>query len=149
MKSRVFNANFRPLPDSEKKEQEVRSMSTTKVSRHQRQPKIDEGVYDATIIAVAAEDGIETTYGVRDRINVTFDVNGVEVTRRYNKSLFPSSALYGLISELADNVPDEFDVADLVDAPCRVIVAHRATDAGDVWENIERVMKPKRQSALA
>jgi hypothetical protein len=106
-------------------------------------------VYDATIIAVAAEDGIQTQYGMRDRIIVTFDVDGVEVKRRYNKSLFPSSALYGLISELVDGVPDEFDVADMVDAQCRVMIVHRATDAGDVWENIERVMKPIRQSALA
>jgi hypothetical protein len=124
-------------------------MNSTTVSLHQRQPKIDEGVYDATITAVVAEDGIQTQYGMRDRIIVTFDVNGVEVTRRYNKSLFPSSALYGLISELVSaDVPDEFDVAALVDMPCHVIIAHRATDAGDVWENIERVMKPTRQSAL-
>ena len=49
---------------------------------------------------------------------------------------------------MSADVPDEFDVADLVDSPCRVIIAHRATDADDVWENIERVMKPIRQSAL-
>jgi hypothetical protein len=29
---------------------------------------------------------------MKDKIVVTFDINGQEIKRRYNKSLFPSSA---------------------------------------------------------
>lgn len=36
-----------------------------------------------------------------------------------------------------------FDVADLVDQKCCVMIAHTTTDAGDVWENVESVKKPK------
>jgi hypothetical protein len=124
------------------KQQEVRAINSTIVSRLVRQPKLDEGVHDAIIGMVEAEDGVKTQFGVRDQIVVTFDVEGVNVRRRYNKSLHPSSALYAVVSELDGDVPREYDAANLVGKECRVTIVHRTTDAGDVWDNVDRVMKP-------
>jgi hypothetical protein len=127
---------------------EVISMSSTIITRSLRQPKLEEGVHDAIVESVVAEDGVQTPYGVRDQIVATFDVEGVPVRRRYNKSLFPSSALYAVVSALVGDVPREYDAANLEGKECRVTIVHRTTDAGDVWENIERVMKPNRPSTL-
>ena len=126
----------------------MKTISSTLVSRLVRQPKLDEGVHDAIIEMVAAEDGVKTLFGVRDQIVVTFDVEGVNVRRRYNKSLHPSSALYAVVSELDGDVPREYDAANLEGKECRVTIVHRTTDAGDVWENVDRVMKPSRTSTL-
>ena len=128
--------------------QEVKIISSTLVSRHLRQPKLEEGVHDAIIETVVAEDGVQTSYGVRDQIVVTFDVEGVSVKRRYNKSLHPSSVFYGVVSALVGDVPREYEAGNLVGKPCRVTIVHRKTDVGDVWENVESVMKPNRTSTL-
>jgi hypothetical protein len=124
-------------------------MSSTIISRSPRQPKLEEGVHNATIEAVEGEDGVQTPFGIRDQIVITFEVEGLNVKRRYNKSLHPNSALYGFVSELVGDVPREYDVANLEGKPCRVVIVHRTTEAGDVWENVERVMKPVRLSSLA
>jgi hypothetical protein len=121
----------------------------TTVIRTTRKPHLDEGLYDATVSAVEAMDGVQTPYGVKDKIVVTFDVKGCEIKRRYNKSLFPSSNLYEFISELAGEPGDAFDVAELVGERCRVMISHATTDAGDVWENVESVKKSKPKSTLA
>jgi hypothetical protein len=130
------------------RKREVRTISSTVISRRLRQPKLEEGVHDAVIETVAAEDGVQTPFGVRDQIVVTFDVEGVNVKRRYNKSLFPSSAFYGVVSELVGDVPREYDAANLEGKQCRVLIAHRKTDVGDIWENVQRVMKSNRTSTL-
>lgn len=123
-------------------------MSSTIIRRYVRQPRLDVGVYDAVIESVVPVDGVETRFGVRDQIVVTFDVDGTSVRKRYNKSLHPKSALYGLIFELAGDLGENFDVAELEDKPCRVTIVHRMTETGDVWENVDRVMKPSRTSTL-
>jgi hypothetical protein len=123
-------------------------INSTLVSRQLRQPKLQEGVHDAIIESVVPADGVETRFGVRDQIVVAFDVDGTGVRKRYNRSLHPKSSLYELIFELAGDVGNEFDVAELEGKPCRVTVVHRMTDTGDVWENIDRVMKPSRTSTL-
>lgn len=123
-------------------------MSDTIITRSPRQPKLEEGVHDAIIEEVVAENGVQTKYGVRDQIVATFDVDGVSVKRRYNKSLHSKSALYAVVSELDGDVPRQYNAADLEGKQCRVMIVHRTTDAGDVWENIERVMKPSRTNTL-
>ena len=123
-------------------------MSSTLIRRSVRQPRLDAGVYDAVIESVLPVDGVETRFGVRDQIVVKFDVNGTSVRKPYNRSLHPKSALYELIFELVGDVGKEFDVAELEGKPCRVTIVHRTTDSGDVWENVDRVMKPSRTSTL-
>jgi len=123
-------------------------LSSTIIRRSVRQPKLDVGVYDAVITSVEPLDGVETRFGVRDQIVVKFDVDGISVRKRYNRSLHPKSSLHELICELAGDVGNEFDVAELEGKPCRVTIVHRTTDTGDVWENVDRVMKPSRTSTL-
>ncbi len=122
--------------------------SSTIVRRGQREARLREGIYNAEIESVEVEDGVTTPYGVRSRFKITFNVNGVGVRRIYNKSLHPSSALYALINELVGEVPDEYDVADLEGMQCQVKIAYRTTASGDVWENIDRVMKPARSAGF-
>jgi hypothetical protein len=136
------------LLSSDNQEREVISISSTIIRRSVRQPKLDAGAYDAVIESVVPVDGVETRFGVRDQIVVTFDVDGTSVKKRYNKSLHPKSALYELIFELGGDVGKEFDVAELEGKQCRVTIIHRMTDTGDVWENVDRVMKPSQTSTL-
>ena len=121
---------------------------STLIRRSVRQPKLAAGVYDAFIESVVPVDGVETRFGVRDQIVVTFEVDGISVRKRYNRSLHPKSFLYELIFELAGDVGKEFEATELEGKPCRVTIVHRTTDTGDVWENVDRVMKPSRTSTL-
>jgi hypothetical protein len=124
-------------------------MSSTVVKREPRKARLEEGVYDAVIKDVTAEDGVQTAFGVKDVIYVTFDIDGTELKKRYNKSFMPSSALFGLVSSLRPNeTPMEFDVAELVGEKCRLLIEINTTDAGDEWENIIKVAKHKPKPTL-
>jgi hypothetical protein len=114
------------------------------VRRPRRTAQLEEGTYEATIVAVEEITGVTTEWGEQDKIVVTFDVDGVELRRRYNKSLYPTSYLYALIKELVGDPGEEFDVITLVDMPCRVLITHREAENGDVWENIEKVAKDRK-----
>jgi len=119
-------------------------MSDTMVSREPRAAQLDVGVYDASIIAVEAKDAVETAYGIKDVIYITYDVNGVEVRRRYNKTFSPNGALYKLVDILKPGeVPMMFELADLVGTSCRVMIELNTTESGDVWENVVKVVKAK------
>ena len=109
--------------------------------RELRQPQLDEGVYDAKIGGIDEENEVETQFGKKDRWVVHYKVNGVDITRRYNKSLRPSSSFYKLVQSLEGTVPDEYDVDKLEGKECRVVIKNTTSDAGDVWENVTDVMK--------
>lgn len=116
------------------------------ISRQKRQPKLDEGEHPAAVAEVEDEDGVETPYGIKDRYAIDFNVGGVVVRKRYTKSLFPKSNLYKLIAMIdGDNFDgDSYDVDNLVDKPCRVVITHTTNEeTGDVWERIETVLKPR------
>lgn len=123
-------------------------MGSIIITRSLRQPKLEEGVHDAVIESVVTEDGVQTKFGIRDQIVVTFDIEGLSVKRRYTKSLDSRSAFYAVVGELEGDVPHRYDATDLEGRECRVTIVHRTTDAGDVWENVERVMKPNRPITL-
>jgi len=119
-------------------------MNNTTVSREPRKAQLEVGVYDAKILAVEAKDNVETAYGIKDVLYITYDVEGVEVRRRYNKSFSPNSSIYKLVDELKPGeVPMIFDIADLVGTPCRVMIELNTADSGDVWENVVKVLKAK------
>ena len=121
--------------------QEVISMSII-IQNETRKAQISEGMYDAVISDVVEANGIATQFGLKDMIIVTFNVDDANIRRRYNKSLHPKSSLYGLIKELNGGAPgSQFDVETLKDTKCRVVVVHRTTETGDVWANVDRVMK--------
>ena len=125
-------------------------MSSTVVKREPRKAQLEEGVYDAIISQVEAVDAVQTAFGIKNVLYVTFDVDGVTIKRRYNKSWMPSSAVYGLVSALR---PDEagnaeYDVAELVGEKCRLLIEINKTDAGDEWENIVKVAKHKPKPSL-
>ena len=98
-------------------------------------------MYYAKIGEVDEENEVETQFGKKDRWVVHYKVNGVDITRRYNKSLRPSSSFYKLVQSLEGIVPDEYDVDKLEGKECRVVIKHTTSDAGDVWENVTDVMK--------
>ena len=72
------------------------------LSRTPHEPQLEEGdTYDAKIVKVEQKDGVETVFGEKDQIWITFLVVGdVEITRRYTNSLFPKSNLAKLITAL-------------------------------------------------
>lgn len=120
-------------------------MSSTVVERTPRKAQLNEGVYDAKITKVEAADNVQTAFGLKDVIYVIFDVDGIELRKKYNKSWNPNSALYGLVTTLRpkEELTTKYDVAQLVGDNCRILVGHNETDGGDVWENVEKVAKPK------
>ena len=122
------------------------------LSREPHEPQLEEGeTYDARITKVEDEDGVDTQWGPKDRYVFTFEVEGVEIKQRYNKSMFPKSNYVKLISTLDPERFDGkgYDADDLVGKPCRVLVKYTTNDeTGDVWENIDSVLKPKRQGTL-
>jgi hypothetical protein len=123
-----------------KKWQEVIAITRLQ-KRELRQPQLDEGMYDAKIGVIDEENEVETQFGKKDRWVIHYNVNGVDITRRYNKSLRPSSSFYKLAQSLEGTVPDEYDVDKLEGKECRVVIKHTTSDAGDVWENVTDVMK--------
>jgi hypothetical protein len=111
------------------------------VKRPLRKPRLAEGVYPSEIIAVEELKSVLTPWGEKDMIAFKFDLEGVEISYRCTKSLHRSSNLYALIKELAGEPGEEFDVSTLIGTPCTVFISHYETDAGDVWENIEKITK--------
>jgi hypothetical protein len=128
-----------------KKWQEVIAISRIQ-KRELRQPQLDEGMYNTKIAVVDEENEVETQFGKKNRCVVHFNVDGVEITRRYNKSLRPSSSFYKLVQSLEGIVPDEYDVDKLEGKECRVVIKHTTSDAGDVWENVTDVMKASQRT---
>ncbi|MGP8010999.1 MAG: hypothetical protein ACLPI9_00750 [Halobacteriota archaeon] len=118
--------------------------------RESRKPQKAEGTYAATITDVAERKAVATAYGVKDKIVITFEVDGETPIRKpYNDSLHPKSSLYGLIREVTgQEPPEEYDLEELIGKKCTVAVVHREDAAGNVWENIDRVKKGKREGVL-
>ncbi len=118
--------------------------------RESRKPQKAEGIYPASIVDVAERKAVATAYGVKDKIVITFKVDGETPIRRpYNDSLHPKSSLYALIKEVTGNEPpEEYDLEELVGKTCTVAVVHREDATGNVWENIDRVKRETRSGAL-
>lgn len=83
--------------------------------RESRKPQKAEGTYPATIIDVAERKAVATAYGVKDKIVITFKVDGeTPIKRPYNDSLHPKSSLYALIREvMGHEPPQEYDLEEL------------------------------------
>jgi hypothetical protein len=97
----------------------------TIVERTPHKAQLEKGVYNAIIKRVEAQKDVQTSYGIRDMIVLTYDVDGIEIRRRYNKSWNAGSALFKLVSDLR---PDEvlsmkFDVAELEGTKVRVMIS--------------------------
>ena len=115
------------------------------IERTLREAKIAGGLYKARIGKIAEEKAVETPYGIKDKLVVSFEVeNGsqpIEIKKRYNYSIHENSSFAGLIKGVTGNLPGEkFDLDTLEGQRCQVVITHRTTDAGDVWENIQTVM---------
>lgn len=114
------------------------------LNRELHEPRLEEGEHTAAIREVEERTGVQTAFGEKDQIVITFDVEGVALLRRYTKSMFPKSNLYKLISTLAHDFDGfSFDAEDLVDMPCRVVVEHVRNEETGVWDNITNVLRPK------
>jgi hypothetical protein len=118
------------------------------LSREPHRPQFEEGeTYDARPIKVEEHNGVETAFGEKDQLWVTFDINDdAEITRRYTKSLNPKSNLSKLISVIDGENFDgiNYDAEELVGKPCRVLIKHTKNDeTGDVWDNIDTVLRPR------
>ncbi len=116
--------------------------------RENRKPQKAEGTYPANNGDVAERKAGPTAYGVKDKIDITFKVDGeTSIRRSYNDSLHPKSSLYALIREvMGHEPPEEYDLEELVGKTCTVTVVHREDAAGNVWENIDRVKKGTRST---
>lgn len=113
--------------------------------REARMARISKGMHNATIAQIVEEKQVEGPYGLKDRLTVTFEVEGslqpVEVRKRYNASIHPKSAFAGLIESVTGILPgEEFDIDSLEGMECQVLITHRQDDQGNVWENIESVL---------
>ena len=118
---------------------------TRYIERKLREVKIAEGLYKARIGRIAEEKAVETPFGIKDKLIVPFEVeNGsqpIEINKRYNYSIHENSSFAGLIRSVTGSLPGEkFDLDTLEGQRCQVVITHRTTDAGDVWENIQTVM---------
>ncbi len=128
------------------------------LERKQHEPQLEDGeTYEARIINVEDEDGVDTQWGPKDRYVVTFEVVGddfglvLELKQRYNKSMFPKSNYVKLITTVDPEGFDGigYDADNLIGKACRVLVKHTTNDeTGDVWDNIDSILKPKKQSTL-
>ena len=116
--------------------------------RENRKPQKAEGTYAATITEVAERKAVATAYGVKDKIVITFKVDGeTPIKRPYNDSLHLKSSLYALIKEVTGHEPpEEYDLEELVGKTCTVAVVHREDATGNVWENIDRVKRATRST---
>ncbi len=122
------------------------------LSRTSHEPQLEEGeTYDAVIVQVEDEDGVDTQWGQKDRYVFTFEVDGLALKQRYNKSMFPKSNYVKLITTLDPENFDGFgyDADNLVGKPCRVLIKHTTNEeTGDVWDNIDVVLKPRQQTTF-
>lgn len=110
------------------------------VRRKLHEARVDEGWHEAVITDVKAVYGVTTRYGVVDQAHLTFTVGAVDLKLRCNLSLSPRSRLFSVITAVTGKEPGaEFDLETLIGLECKVLVSHRKSEAGDVWERIERV----------
>jgi hypothetical protein len=117
----------------------------TVVERVPHTAQLKEGVYDGVVLRVEAQNGVQTSYGIKDMLVLTFEVKGVEVRRRYNKSWNKGSNLYKLVSDLrpGEVLGTKYDVAQLEGTKVRVMIGHHKTETGDVWDNVMQVGLPE------
>jgi hypothetical protein len=119
-------------------------MSDTVVERTPHKAQVSEGLHDAVITKVEAQDAVQTQFGLKNVLNITYDVEGIEVRRRYNKSWNKGSNLYKLVSDLrpGEVLSMRYDVAVLVGTKVQVLIGHAKTDDGSEWDNILQVSLP-------
>ena len=116
------------------------------VNDEPHKPKLDEGIHDATILAVEDLGKVDTgKFGVKDMVKITFGADGEELPKRFNKSLRPTSALHDLVLKVTGAPPTRpFNVKILEDKECQILTEHsKPTESGDVWDNIVKVLRPK------
>jgi hypothetical protein len=125
-------------------------MDDTVVERTPHKAQLEEGVYDAIIQRVEAQKDVQTSYGIKDMIVVTYDIDGIEIRRRYNKSWNKGSALFKLVSDLrpGEVLTTKYDVAVLEGAKVRVLIGHNKTDDGGEWDNIMQVTLPQKPAPV-
>ena len=120
-------------------------MGSTVVKREPHVAQLEPGVYDATISLVEAEDQVETKYGLKDVLYITFDIEGVPVRKRYTHSWNENSNLYKLVAVIkpGEEKNDEYDVAELTHEKVQVLIEHNTDETGGVWDNITTVTKAR------
>ena len=107
-----------------------------------RAAKVPEGIHPAVIRTVTLRDNVETPYGIKDLIDVEYQVGDEFLIRSYTQSLHEKSAFFQVVLAVLGNLPysdEEFDVDQLIDMPCKIHVEHRVKENGGVWENIVTV----------
>jgi len=81
------------------------------IERKTRESKVPEGWYEAKVGAVDELKGVETIYGMKDKLVVSFKIaNGQEqpavIKKRYNNRLHQKSAFYAFVKEVTGEAPE-------------------------------------------
>lgn len=103
------------------------------------------GMYSATITAVDELFDVETQYGIKNMLVVSFDVRrGVEVItlkKRYNRSVHKTSSFAKLVKETTGVTPGQsYDTDKLIGVKCQVLVAVNDDEQGGSWFNVTNVI---------
>ena len=114
--------------------------------------KAPEGRHEAVCLDVEDLGQVETAYGTKAMISISWQLNGGErlfvVRRRYTRSLHARAMLRKTLDSWR-GVPvspveerDGIDLMQLVGKTCQVEIKHAIKTDGDVWANVEGVFPP-------
>ncbi|WP_372814279.1 hypothetical protein [Paenibacillus sp.] len=114
-----------------------------------REPRelLSQGEYHAQISGVTTLNDVETKFGPKKMMKVTFTVsyNGKTqtVSERYNVSTHPDSNMSRLLRVFYEDIPDELDTDMLIGRVCRVVIEHRTLSDGTPWNGVKEVLPPQ------
>ncbi|MGU3471886.1 hypothetical protein ACLBWT_12130 [Paenibacillus sp. D51F] len=111
-----------------------------------REP-LPQGKHAAQISGVTTLNDVETKFGPKKMMKVTFTVsyNGKTqtVSERYNVSTHPDSNMSRLLRVFYEDIPDELDTDILIGRECRVVIEHRTLSDGKLWNGVKEVLPPR------
>ena len=109
-------------------------------------PEVKPGLYQARISNIEERWGVDTKFGPKDVHVVSFmlkDKKGeiVELKKRYNRTINERSSFYKLIRDVTSKAPKgSYDIDDLLNERCQVLVTNNDDEVGNTWANIDKVL---------
>lgn len=115
------------------------------ITREPMTSPVPAGMYGAAIADIEEAFEVETPWGEKDQLIVSFELDApggpFTLRKRYNRSIHEKSGFYKLVASVTGKPPsNEFDIDNLVGVDCRLVVTHAKDDNGNTWARIESVL---------
>ena len=109
-------------------------------------PEVKPGLYQARISNIEERWGVDTKFGPKDVLVVSFmlkDKKGeiVELKKRYNRTINERLSFYKLVRDVTTKSPKgSYDIDELLNERCQILVSNNDDEIGNTWANIDKVL---------